>query len=336
MSRKALMLLALGFVVLGGTAAYWNWHGLDSQRQTAFQKQADEAGEAAGRTQGPPRRQHIADGSPELLPLAESVRPNIVTYKQGKPLWELSHNELHEHVDDLRALADAGWGQAVFPLVRLVSSCLGTQPVRTEQELRDQARSMRANSLDNQGDLPDDEVQRRVALADRWLEYQLQESSRRRVACAAVTAADEDRIIDWLELALEQRHPEFLAGYLRWGLLPADNAWKIRHAERLADFNRRFEAAYLDGVYAGERKMLDLTWKLYATRTVLPEPDRFKAFAFNHAADLAARESTGMTREYMDSYRLEAIELNAAQVDDARAEGERIYERCCAEARMPK
>jgi len=118
--------------------------------------------------------------------------------------------------------------------------------------------------------------------------------------------------MDWLELALEQRHPAFLAGYLR------------------------FEAAYLDGVYAGERAMLDLVWKLYATRKVLPEADPFKAFAFNHAAELEARDRLGVTRQYMDSHRLDVIDLNPALADDARAEGERIYERCCAEARMPR
>ncbi|MBF6309227.1 hypothetical protein IU462_30685, partial [Nocardia farcinica] len=105
-----------------------------------------------------------------------------VTFKQGKPLWALSYEELHEHVDDLRALARAGWGQAVLPLARLVSGCLGDQQPRTQREVREQARSMRKSRLENRSDWPEDEVQRQVAQVDEWLEYHLQYSSRRRAA----------------------------------------------------------------------------------------------------------------------------------------------------------
>ena len=129
-------------------------------------------------------------------------------------------------------------------------------------------------------------------MANRW-----------RIACNAVTDEDASRIMDWLDLALEQRHPEFLAGYLRWDILPEDRAWRIRHAERLALFNQRFEAAYLDGVYAGELSMLDLAWRLYAIEKVLPKTDPYRAFVFNHAADLAARDQLGMRRQYSESIR---------------------------------
>lgn len=338
MTRPYAIFLVFGLVVLGSAGAYWVWHDSGQQIPPAGHGETEETNSDADFADKPMQ----ASGepgqfgrTPKPAALAEFVRPNIVTYKRGKPIWELPYAELHEHVDDLRALADAGWGQAVFPLVRLVSSCLGNREPRTEREVRDQARSMRQSRLANRSDWPEDEVQRQVAQVDDWLEYHLQYSARRRSACAAVTPADEGRIMDWFELALEQRHPAFLAGYLRWELLPPDDAWVVRHAERLASFNRRFEAAYLDGVYAAELSMLDLAWRLYATRKVLPEPESFKAYAFNHAADLEARESPGMTRQYMDSYRLEAIGLDPARVDEARAEGERIHDRCCADRRTP-
>lgn len=338
-NRTKAIVLLLGIGVLGATAVYTGWHATDQHaskdgaaKNPGMDTVAVET-ESAATTSGGIR---IDGARPERLAVAESVRPNIVTYKQGKPVWELPYDQLHEHVDDLRALADAGWGQAVLPLVRLVSDCLGNRDPRTEQEVRDQARAMRERRLANQSDWPEDEVQRQVAQVDQWLEYHLQYSARRRAACAAVTAVDEDRIMDWLELALEQRHPKFLAGYLRWELLPDRDAWMVRHAERLANFNQRFQAAYLDGVYAGERGMLDLAWKLYATRKILAEPDPFRAFAFNHAADLDARERAGVTRQFMDSFRIEQIGLAPERVDDARDQGEQIYARCCAEARMPR
>jgi len=329
----AIVLICL--VVLGAVVAYTAWQPADP-RAVPETERADSGAarpERQARASGDDRR---GDETPGMTALAESVRPSVVTFKHGKPLWALSYEDLHEHVDDLRALAGAGWGQAVLPLVRLVSGCLGNRQPRTERDVREHARSMRANRLENRSDWPEDELQRQLAQVDDWLEYHLDHSSRRRAACAAVTAADEGRIMDWLELALEQRHPAFMAGYLRWDVLPGEDAWMFRYAERLADFNRHFEAAYLDGVYAGERAMLDLAWKLYATRKVLPESDPFKAFAFNHAAELDARDRLGTKRQYMDSYRLEAIDLNPALADDARAEGERIYERCCADARMPR
>lgn len=328
-----------GILLLAFAGAYLARHFSGQQTPLADRAEVEEADNGADLadtlTSASDEGRHL-ERMPERTALAESVRPKIVTYKQGKPLWALSYDELHEHVDDLRALADAGWGQAVLPLVRLVSSCLGDKPFRTEAEVRDQARSMRSSRLENRSGWPDDEVQRQVAQVDDWLEYHLQYSSRRRTACAAVSPGDEERIIDWIELALEQRRPAFLAGYLRWDVLPEDDAWMVRHAERLANFNRSFEAAYLDGIHAGERSLLDLAWRLYATRTVVPEPDPFLAFALNHAAELDARDRAGVRRQYMDSFRLEAIDLEPAMVKDARAEGERIYERCCDEARMPR
>lgn len=336
-ARAIFVASAIILFTFGG--AYLAWHFSGQQTPVANQAESEESKKDAGRAGGlapASGKSRRLGRMNKLSTMAESVRPNIVTYKQGKPLWELSYDELHDHVDDLRALADTGWGQAVLPLVRLVSSCLGDKPFRTEAEVRDQARSMRSSRLENPSGRPDDVVQRHVAQVDDWLEYHLKYSSRRRTACAAVTAGDEERIIDWIELALEQAHPAFLAGYLRWDLLPEDDAWMVRHAERLADFNRRFEAAYLDGIHAGERSLLDLAWRLYATRTVVPEPDPFLAFALNHAAALDARDRAGVTRQYMDGFRLEAIGLDPSMIDDARAEGEKIYERCCADARMPR
>ncbi len=295
------------------------------------EREADRAGASLRSSDEKP----AGDDRPQATALAESVRPNIVTSKRGQPLWALSYRELYEHVDDLRALADAGWGQAVLPLARIVSGCLRNPGPRSEQGIREQARSRRERTIGNAAGLPEDEVQRLIARVDKWVESQLQYSSRRRAACAAVMPADKDRIMEWLELALEQRHSAFLAGYLRWELLPDDDAWMVRYAERLAQFNRRFEVAYLEGVYAGQRGMLDLAWKLYATRKILPKPDLLMAFAFNHAADLEVRESPGMTRQYMDSFRLEVIGLDPAQADEARTEGERIHDRCCADRRTP-
>ncbi|HMB38124.1 MAG TPA: hypothetical protein VKO85_03520 [Wenzhouxiangellaceae bacterium] len=339
MSRTQAIFLVCVITVVVAALAYTTLHVPERPPTADGQAEAEQQGNATGRTGvllQPAGEKSAGDERPLATALAEAVRPNIVTYKHGQPLWDLSYPELHEHVNDLRALAGAGWGQAVFPLARLLSGCLRNPNPRGEHEIRAQARAQRERIRGNDADLPRDEVDRRLANVDSSVELQLQHSSRRRAACAAVTPADEDRMMDWLELALEQHHPAFLAGYLRWDLLPDDDAWMVRYAERLAQFNRRFEVAYLDGVYAGEREMLDLAWKLYATHKVLPEPDPFMAFAFNHAADLEARATPEMTRQYMDSFRLDTIDLDAAQAELARAEGERIYDRCCADARMPR
>lgn len=334
MNRVAAIILVLGIIALGAAVAYTNWRASDQQMPKAREANTGEADVATDQMEsavGPSDEGRVGED-----PLAESARPDFVIYKQGEPLWTLSYDELHEHVDDLRALAGAGWGQAVLPLVRMVVSCR-VNPPRSEDEILDTAPGPGSFRFPNQDRMSGAELRRRQEEAsERRLDRQLQRSRRRQTACTAITETDEGRIMDWLELAVEQRHPAFLAGYLRWELLPRDDAWMVRYAERLANFNRRFEAAYLDGVYGGERGMLDLAWKLYATRKILPEPDAFLAFAFNHAAELDARERVGVTRDYMDSYRLEVIDLEPALADEARAEGERIYERCCAEARMPR
>ncbi|MEX2500136.1 MAG: hypothetical protein WD397_14805 [Wenzhouxiangellaceae bacterium] len=338
MSRTVMFLMLCGIVVLGAATAYWTRGAPEQRTSMTRQTEIDEAASAADRPETLARRfgdnpaGNRTSGSTEL---AESVQPNVVTYKQGKPLWELPYEELHKHVDDLRALVDAGWGRAVLPLTRLVSDCLTRRP-SSEREIRETARSRRARWQENRLDWSNDKVQRQLEQVDQWLESRLQESSRRRAACGAVTATDEDRIMDWLELALEQRHPEFLTGYLQWDLLPDNFAWVVRHAERLAAFNRRFEVVYLDAVYAGERELLDMAWRLYASYKVLAEPNPFIAAAFDHAADLDARARTGVTRQYPEIFRQQRINIEPSMVDDARAEGRRIYDRCCAGARMPR
>lgn len=335
---RAIFVLA-GVILLAFSGAYLARYFSGQQTPVANPaepEEVDKNADLAGQLRSASGKSGRPDRMPQPSAIAESVRPNIVIYKHGKPLWELGYGQLHEHVDDLRALADAGWGQTVLPLARLVSGCHGRSAPRSEREILAHARSRRERWRKNVDDWPEDRVRRELAQIEPWLEAQLELAKLRRSACASVTNEDVARIMDWLELALEQRHPAFLAGYLRWEVLPHDDAWMVRYAERLANFNRRFEAAYLDGVYAGEWAMLDLAWRLHATRMILPDPDPFMAFAFNHAAELEARESPGMTRQYMDSYRLEAIGLDPEMVDDAYAEGERIYERCCAEARMPR
>lgn len=329
MSRSSVVLLVLGFAILAGLVFYSSRNAADRQGSAAIN-------EDAGRTNSAMSATEVGGGMADSTGSDEPVHPIVAADQERKPLWELSHEQLHEHVDDLRALVNAGWGQAVLPLTRLVSECHDHGVPRSEGEIRGNARSRRERLRRNVDHWPEDRLRSEYEHIERMLEFELESMNRRRRACDAVTGDDVLRIMDWLELALEQRHPAFLAGYLRWDILPDDKAWRVRYAERLASFNQRFEIAYLDGVYAGEFSMLDLASRLYSMRQVLHEPDPYRAFAFNHAADLAVRRNVGMRREFAAGTRLNAADLDPALVREARAEGERIYERCCADARMSR
>ena len=336
MSRSAVIVASIGIAILAALAVYSSWYGADRQSVATVDEDSGIAVVDAEHMNDDVSQQGTVEEMPAVAVLTESERPNVVTYKEGKPMWELPFEQLYEHVNDLRALVDAGWGQAVLPLTRLVSECDGRRTFPSEGEIRANARSRREDLRRRAENWSEERVQSEFAQFERMLELEIEYWGRKRSACNAVTDEDVLRIMDWLELALEQRHPEFLTGYLRWDILPDDKAWRARYAERLAAFNQRFELAYLDGVYAGDLAMLDLASRLYTMQKVLPERDPYRALAFDHAANLAARRNVSMRRVFSESSRLNATGLDPRLVNEARAEGERIHDRCCTDIRIPR
>ncbi len=332
MSRTLGILLICAIALVGAVLAYT---ALPKPRQ-AESEQVEREADRAGASLRSPDEKSADDERPHATALAESVRPNIVTSKRGQPLWALSHRELYEHVDDLRALADAGWGQAVLPLARLVSGCLRNPGPRSEQGIREQARSRRERLIGNAAGLPEDEVQRLIARVDKRVESQLQYSSRRRAACAAVMPADKDRIMDWLELALEQRHSAFLAGYLRWELLPDDDAWMVRYAERLARFNLGFLSALRARVMAGDREVVARAWKAFSGRRFMPEPDLMQAWTHGLVARRLPQPWSALAPTDEDFQRLVDAGLGNDELARAQSAADGLWRRCCAEARMPR
>lgn len=260
------------------------------------------------------------------------------------PPWALDYHQRLEHLAELRALADAGWGEAVLPLAEVVSGCISTRdrtpgelfetyfrdlrvrPGATLKEIRAALAPELAESAERQRDW------------DRFTERLAQEQQRQR-HCKHAMPDDPDRLMDWLEMALEQRALGFLNGLIAGHMVvPRHAPWIVRNAERLAAFNEQALRQMRVRIDDGDIELLALAWRPFMRRTLLPElrPD----LAWMYAAAAAEIPAGMLDRDFkpeaafrMIDHDLEHHRMELSGKEAAITRGRELYRQCCADAR---
>lgn len=151
-----------------------------------------------------------------------------------------------------------------------------------------------------------------------------------------VRPEDPDRLMDWLEQALLEQPPGFFRIVLEGWWVPSDKAWVVRNAERLAVFNDGVLAAVRSRVARGDRALLARAWSFFAGGRFQSEPDLLTAAVYANAASHLppAEHRRRFGAEWMNRRFGEALDKD--QLRHAAELGAALYERCCADARMPR
>lgn len=307
-------------------------HGAGSDSQPPI---ATEDGETIQRAtdaaSGGPRNEAQTSGDRMRASPGRMRVPEIVNRIDGLPYFRGPVEQRLLHARELRALADAGWSAAMVALAPVVAKCI-SDPPETEAQIRarvDPATILRLGDSKRWSDmtLEEREAERRwhVEAAERAIEQ-----DRLRIdECAVVQPTDPDRLMDWLEQALLEQPPDFFRAVLEDGLIPDDEAWIVRNAERLAAFNRGLLAAVRARVASGDRQLLDLAKDFFAYGRFQPEPDLETAAIYAYAA----RQLPGSSRR-PGRVMEELLEpLDPDERERLRETGRALYERCCRDLR---
>jgi|GEM_PF-3820411 len=261
---------------------------------------------------------------------ARAMRPNLVTHVDGVPVWELPQEQRPAYFAELRALADAGWAEAMLALASEAGLCVLRQGmdegVVYVAAHPDYAYIYLGAELETA-------EEREAAMPERWahFEQRMEEYRSNRETCDIVLGEDPDVIMDWLEHALVQQHPGFFRALIEDRIVPFSPGWVVRNAERLAIFNQGFLDALTARVERGDREALAVAWKAWAGRRFLPEPDAERALVYG----LAARRLPPPWNEHApDDAQLAEIagaDFGPRQRQAARQAADELWRRCCAD-----
>lgn len=267
-----------------------------------------------------------------------NLPPELVTRIDNVPLYRADIEARLPHLETLRSLADVGWSAAALALAPIAARCIDDPP-RAEARILEDYDPARVIRLGDQKRWADMTPEEQAAERQQWLqmaERTMEKDRLRLEECRIAQPDDPDRLMDWLEQALLEQPPDFFRAVLEDGLVPSDNAWVVRNAERLAAFNDGVLAAVRSRVAGGDRELLASAWSFFAHGHFQPEPDLLAAAVFGHAAShLPMDERRGRFGADWLGAQL-GDELTDAELRRAAELGAELYDRCCADARMPR
>lgn len=263
---------------------------------------------------------------------------NIVTRIDGVPLNKTPIEKRLPHLPELRSLAEVGWSEAALVLAPIIAQCIANPP-RTEAailEAYNPSKTIRFGDTKQWAEMSPEE---RAAEREQWSQRarRLIEQHRLRFEeCRITQPEDPDRLMDWLEQALLEQPPDFFRVLLEESWVPFRDAWVVRNAERLSVFNDGVLAAVRLRVAQGDRELLARAWSFFADGRFQPEADPFMAAVYaNAASHLPPNER----RERFDAAWMDVQfgdALSKHQLERAAELGGALYDRCCADARIPR
>jgi len=261
-----------------------------------------------------------------------SSGPDVATHIRGIPIWELPEHEIDVHLEDLRQLVDAGWSQAFVPLAPIAAACIASPP-RSDREVRE-IFDPEYGSWHRYNGIALESSRDRAAMREtrmQLLQRQLGRAGERQQRCRAGLGANPDRLMDWMELALEQQPAGFFAVMLEYSSLPPESMpWLVRNAERMARFNLGFLSALRARFASGDPEVVGRAWKAFATQRFLPEPDPVQAWAFGLVARRLPPPLSDTAPTADDRARLIKAGLDPAAQDRAREVADALWQQCCA------
>lgn len=263
--------------------------------------------------------------------------PNIVTRIDGAPLYKAPIEKRLPHLAKLRSLAEVGWSEAALVLAPIVARCI-SYPPKTEAEILAANNPATMIRFGDQKQWAEMSPEERTTERERWsrrAEQIIEQERFRPEQCRLAQPEDPDRLMDWLEQALLEQPPDFFRVLLEEPWVPSTNAWVVRNAERLSVFNDGVLAAVRSNVARGDRELLARAWSFFADGRFQPEPDPLTAAVYaNAASHLPPHERHGrFDAAWMDAQFGDALGEN--QLERAAELGAELYDRCCADARMP-
>ena len=323
--------LALTVLALAALAVAWWWHdgAPETQRlepMSATERTTPDQVSAGSQDQGAPTGQ--AALSPPPAPSAAepattpeprfSSREEMLEAMAAAPIPEA---EL-EDIGALRALARTGDGDAAWKMLKHVRACADVEFLDDAQVLA------RERALASDRPAPADEIGRAFAEVGQYQREQsaLKSMREHRHHCPQLRPDDDERMLEWLELTLASGYEEFLYRLsIPSGLpLPRDLAWRVRHAERLADLIVRAREAYLARMAAGDRRLLARARFFYGNEHLWEEIDPYQVYLYSVVdAGLSGRLPID------DSHWYTSRDLDPDQRQRATAEAAQVLQRCC-------
>lgn len=237
----------------------------------------------------------------------------------------LSPDDQADHVATLRRLANAGVAAAAWRMADFASRCFNNPPWSdAEVEAKIAEMDRQAEQRGDPG-MPELVAQRdrETWRSARWA----------RRLCAQIEPTDLDRQMDWIELALARRHPELFMRMTFGGafVFPDDQAWRVRHAERLAVFVDRARRGFAAQIESGDSALLRRAEFFYGNTDGLLGPnDDYQALVHAFAASYLPPEGNEWRPDEAHLLRSRARSLTPAQIEAARADAQALYQRCCA------
>lgn len=330
-TRRTVFLVCVAILV--ASAAAWWMSSLDPGNQ------APGTNASASPTESPAT---AVDTGPALAGGNRNARrsvPNVVTRVGDRYVWELDEPTRQNFLADLRALAEAGWAEAVTVLAPVVVDCID-HPPQSEALMRsvvygaDIQVTFGEDGLISNDPPPAEESAEARAAKDEWFRQMMSQSREKQMTCNDAMPANPDRLMDWLELGLEQQPEGFVDAVLSGRLMPDDNAWIVRNAERLAAFNQRLIGIIESRVMQGDPEALARAWRVLARGNFTPEPEPLRAYPYALVARMLPGGTAGhvpghsRTREQVEH--LLDRPLTDAEIAAARDRARELYDRCCA------
>lgn len=252
-------------------------------------------------------------------------------------LWNLDGEAFLSALPELERRARGGDMAALRVIYRRSTDCVGYLP-RTDDEIRAHAEENYARSVDIERDArarnPDWKLPPGIPTAAEQREHSLRAGSDRRTVCTTLTPADLERRFDWARLALEQHDHRMIIDLGGAGHLQVDTPELVRNAERLIDL-QEIERVELDRLVGMGDMDAIARAAISASNQYMPsltpyDPVRSWALAKVWLLANPGSDKWGMQAR-MD--RLEKEALTSAHMEQARAQADELYARCCASAR---
>lgn len=263
----------------------------------------------------------VADGEPVVQanattnPLGEDLSIALAVPVAG----ESPDASQSPQVASVRALAQAGNGQAAWQMAQDVVACHG----RTLQSDDEAMAELRARWVEH-GRMPEPEFQQ------MQMDAVLETARRFRSLCPQMRDDDLEQIPQWLETALAAGDPGLLHSLSVQGpALPRDRAWLVRHAERLAVFLERARVDYPARLEAGDVSLLPRSRGFYKNQQLWPDGNEYQAYVHLIAASQLPEGSSRFPVQDFE-FRFTGQHLDEAQRQRAEQEGLALFQRCCA------